>query len=337
MAEAQKKRRDIREDLSAQHPLPQDRPADRGISVQERAHLNQENRAAEQPRTVNRLQERIRLTSQGSTASALLPQLLGISNTETNHEISAGWLTSDYLGPAIWGLLSSRPIHTFTDSPGYFARFEKEMGFRPAGVHLWQTDDVHISTEVGATADRYRVLTHEDLHYAAELGGGLDIRVFGADGRTESLGYIRWFHEGMTELHAQQLTREHGFVPFSIAYPCETAASLYIQRIVGAAAGDAERGREIVRDAYLSGDFRAVSQLVDGALGDGTFAEFIRKPTGAEAFQFIRGRLAERFLGFEGGPDFTSWRDDPLLANVLDASTVSEKLRALMGPARGGK
>ncbi len=342
MAQEHKKKDSIRDDLIRIQPLPDERTG-AGATRDQAARVPEERaqgRTAQE--TGIRLGERAaifsRLDAPGRSRDELDRAVVGLENQRDNQTIASGWLTRDYLGPEVYGRFAGRPVRTLTEPPSYFTRFEAEMGFRPTGVHEWGTDEIRVSSAVRFPSERRELITHEDLHYASELGGGLDIRIAGAGGAVVDKHYIRWFHEGMTELHAQQLARTHGNEPLSISYPYETAASFYIQMIVmDAVGGDPERGREILRDAYLTGDFTAVGRLVDMRLGEGAFGRFLDQRNGAEAYRFIRSALGSRFLGFEGCPQFTSWGEDPMLRNVTEPLTASERFRSLLSSPRRGQ
>jgi hypothetical protein len=328
MAEAVKRKEELKADLARIEPLPERQPVPpppRALEGNPRAN------SPPAPEAINALRSRVE--SAGEDKEGGVPPILGVGNQAANRLIVGSWLTGDFLGPDLHRRLAERPPDTLTESPGYFARFEWEMGFRPTGVHLWRTDDIHVSSAIRRRDDIYELMAHEDLHYASELGGGLDLRVGGPAGRPEPVGYVRWFHEGMTELHAQQLARGHGMEPLLVSYPYETAASFCVQRLVCYETGDEARGREILREAYLSGDFTDVSRLVDMALGQGAFRELIGKPDGAQAFRFIRSRLGSAYIGFGGSPDFIRWMGDPLMAEAIEISALPGSLRSALSKA----
>ncbi|VVC02610.1 Uncharacterised protein [Candidatus Bilamarchaeum dharawalense] len=125
-------------------------------------------------------------------------------------------------------------------------------------------------------ADQYHVLTHEYLHYLSSCsGGGFQFKVIPEGESTPKFYSSRLFHEGLTELHAQEITRAHGVKPSSVAYSPDVVAAAYIQHVVGP---------EILKEAYLTGDFTKVAIAFDKAIGrPGSFNEFMEiytKPVG---------------------------------------------------------
>lgn len=233
-----------------------------------------------------------------------------------------GWLDSGYLGHDLHDAFVTQLPQISTRPPSFFERFRDAIGFRPTGFSPVGSSEIFVSSGITNEADRYNLVAHEQLHQASELGGGMDSISWRQGGSTISLtgeDYPRWLHEGMTELHAQQLVRGHGIEPTFTSYPYQTMTCFFIQGIVGMQAGD--EGRRIVRDAYLTGDFTQVAQLVDQYLGPGSFGQLVRMPDSLLAaswlFTTIRGKMGGRLLSFEGSAAYLGWFDDPVMRQAM--------------------
>ncbi len=208
------------------------------------------------------------------------------------------WLGRDYLGESLHGRIIATPpyvsfvpreiLEAMTDGYGSLWRGQ----YFPDSNHLLLHSYVHDESEL-------RLATiHELLHYASWLGGGsTDYLWAGAGGRPVHRN-VPWLDEGLTELHAQQLLRAHGFVPDSISYAPETIVGFYLQQIAGA---------DILRRAYLSGDFQEVGRIVDSRLGAGSFERLAGSGRGAEALSFLEQRLDSARI------DRSSWETDPVV------------------------
>jgi hypothetical protein len=148
---------------------------------------------------------------------------------------------------------------------------------------------------------------HEVLHYASFLGGGMDVRWRSGRGATSDtpviIGDQRWFIEGLTDLHAQQLARAHERTPTGVSYFYEAAVGFYIQRIVG---------EETLRQAYMTGDYTAVRLSFDRRLGQGAFERLVRSDDGQIAFDFITELFTRSNINFR------QWESDRLLSMCLD-------------------
>jgi hypothetical protein len=210
-----------------------------------------------------------------------------------------------------------------TKPPDFFERFRDALGFRPTGFSPIGSDEIFLSSELIHEADRYNLMAHEQLHQASELGGGLySIRWSQGSGTIELRGeaYPSWLHEGMTELHSQQLVRQHGFEPTFVGYPHQTMTCFFIEGIVVMQVGE-EEGQRIVRDAYLSGDFTMVAQLFDQYLGPGSFERLMRMPDSLTAaswlFDSVRDKMGDRLLSFDGSAAFLRWFDDPIMVRAM--------------------
>lgn len=234
-------------------------------------------------------------------------------------EIALDWLPS-IVGEAIASRLSLTPAtlcaFSETDDMSAGQIFLELQMIGSLGGYLTGTNAIVIPPEVLAysEADALHVVLHEELHYASWLGGGKDIRWMDEGGNPRFQGSSRaWsMHEGVTELTAQEVVRERGFEPTHIGYPAEVITCYYMEQLLG------EGGRDILRSAYLSGDFTQVRRLVDAQLGAGTFDALISKPDAAQALSYLTGRIDE------SGIDHSSWDANPI---ITAARTKLEEAR----------
>ncbi len=272
------------------------------------------------PRDARSIRRMRKMLDQPSPTESGLPAFVALSlSASSNDKLSAttrSWLGRGYLGPLIHGRFTAAPPFLSTESPDYFRR-AGELSSLPGlnGVCHWGTNHLSISSEVRLEADRYLILVHEQLHYASWLGGGDVIRWRGQGDRPVIAGDVRWLHEGLTELHAQQLVRQQGQAPSFFAYPAESAFGFYLQKMAEMGTGDGARGRAVLREAYLTGDFTAVRAIVDGRLGEGTFdvllgmrdlprrsAFYPRIRNGAMALLYLEKKLDDAHI------DHSGWR-----------------------------
>lgn len=145
--------------------------------------------------------------------------------------------------------------------------------------------------------DEIRLLVHELLHYASAIGCGQTIRWRDESGDPHQIKEIKWFHEGLTEFHAQQITRRHGQEPKFISYQGGVLVSSYLEQIAG---------RVALKNAYLRGDFGEVREKVNELLGTGTFETLMSKTTEKDALQFMMNRAAKN------GMDYRQWEQNPI-------------------------
>jgi hypothetical protein len=236
----------------------------------------------------------------------------------------ASQITGDWLPSIVGGDIASRmslapaTLCAFSETDDMSAGqiFLELQMIGSLGGYLTGTNAIVIPPEVLAysEADALHVVLHEQLHYASWLGGGKNIRWRDESGNPCFQGSSRaWsMHEGLTELTAQEIVRERDFEPTHIGYPAEVITCYYMEQLLG------EGGRDILRSAYLSGDFTQVRQLVDAQLGAGTFDALISKPDAAQALSYIVGRIDER------GVDRSGWDANPI---VVAARTKLEEAR----------
>ena len=224
-------------------------------------------------------------------------------------DISANWLPS-IAGPEITSRMSATPpaLCAFSETEDMTPAqlFLELQMIGSLGGYLVGSNAIVIPEDVLAfsEADARHVVLHELLHYASWLGGGKDIRWRDDDGRPCFQGNIpSWsMNEGLTELISQEEVRARGFEPTRIGYPAETITCYYMEQLLG------DGGSDLLRTAYLSGDFTEVRRLVDAALGTGAFDTLISKHDAAQALEFLGGRLDEREM------DRTGWDASPIVA-----------------------
>jgi hypothetical protein len=174
------------------------------------------------------------------------------------------------------------------------------------GAYVPESNAIIIPSEIlsFSEADARHVVLHEELHYASYLGGGSTMRARDEDGNPLFFTNppFSWSkQEGLTELTAQEICRERGFVPNMVGYPAEVITCYYMEQLLG------EGGRDILRSAYLSGDFTEVRSRLDAALGAGTFDELMFRRDGADALHFLLARMDER------GIDHSGWDANPIV------------------------
>ncbi len=236
-----------------------------------------------------------------------------------------GWFGPGAVGQAVASrFLNSPPVIT-GETHQFFRHVSIVNGLagHTVGLQYPGTNHIAIDAEGIFDEDRYPseaerrcILAHEMFHYSAMLGGGYSLRWRGPNGEPVFREVLSWLHEGMTELHAQQMTRDRGHVPPTVSYAAETTVSFYLQQLVGA---------DVLRNAYLTGDLSEVRRLVDRQLGAGTFEGIADAGSGASAFFYLRGRLGERGMSAR----LASWDRNALVraAGVVEEHREAEEAR----------
>jgi hypothetical protein len=211
------------------------------------------------------------------------------SRAQDIHQEVRGWMRPEYLG--------RRTHERFTEHPPVLAM---ERGMKTAGLYMPFTNGTVLDpVDMSSTDQMYVTIVHEQLHYASHLNGGGQIRWRDDEGGPAfaSFDSNRWLHEGLTELHAQQLARARGH-EHPPSYPAETTIGFYLQRIVG---------EDTLREAYFSGDFTEVRREVNERLGEGTFEAMLSSDNGQDALVFLVSRLEA------AGIDTSEWDRDPIV------------------------
>lgn len=131
-----------------------------------------------------------------------------------------------------------------------------------------------------------RTLVHELVHYVGFLGTGGQM-AFNSGGKAQRSEIPEWLSEGMTQSFAELMLPSRHAPTYSYSY--EVLASVLLEKIVGL-------GR--MKDAFRTGDFRAVQRAVDGALGEGTFAGLLAQGDGGSAYAYLYGAA----FGMRAGP-----------------------------------
>jgi hypothetical protein len=126
------------------------------------------------------------LLSSAPELSLPLPQLIGkirdsmeipVSKDDARLETAVrGCLTDGYLGPVVSGRFKELPPFMTIESREFFelhGAANKESGdssglFMPNSNHVMLNESIRVRSE----ADRMCIIAHEELHYAAYLGGG---------------------------------------------------------------------------------------------------------------------------------------------------------------------
>jgi hypothetical protein len=226
-----------------------------------------------------------------------------------NNEISGRWLDKSYLGSELGRRFAQTPPVVTLENSEFFSTLSPTLA---VGIYLSESNHITIDgryDDQTKNEDMHRIVTHEQLHYAAWLGGGQNIRWHDEVGDPVIVGYISWLHEGATELFAQELTREHGLTPNGVAYPYETTSALMMENLVG---------KDILKKAYLSGDFSDVRKIMDQKLGVMSFIHMANLENGAEAVAFLRAKLEIAKI------DYSRWAKNPIAvsAGVIKPSDI---------------
>ena len=203
-------------------------------------------------------------------------------NEGISREITGSWLGPSFLDDQIVSARFSRtpPILT-TESASFFQVHEAFYGYPVYGFFFPGTNHIVASSQFQKEADRRVLIAHEQLHYASWLGGGFSMFAMSPSGETV-FGYVSWLHEGLTELHAEELTRDRGFRPGYVAYPYETTVAAYMRRLMS---------DETMKRAYLTGDFTQPMHALDQLLGEGSFRGLLAAERGADALGILVGKL----------------------------------------------
>jgi hypothetical protein len=219
--------------------------------------------------------------------------------------VSSEWMTRDFLGDAVFARFTSTPPVAAAETIGWL---NGNSGLPGSGVTGMQEPGTNmiVVAPMANEADYYRIIAHEQLHYASYLGGGA---FRWRDDNGEAVYRAnRWnATEGLTELFAQRLTRDNGYVPTVVAYTFETAASFALEQVVGS---------DVLRRAYMGGDFNEVRRLADERLGAGAFDGFMACTSGAEAFSYIMEKASA------AGINYRAWESDPIMGRIYSQVSI---------------
>ncbi|MFH0884292.1 MAG: hypothetical protein V1861_01120 [Candidatus Micrarchaeota archaeon] len=201
------------------------------------------------------------------------------------------------------GFLGEELYSRFTQTPPVATAGASNIG--EDGIYFGSTNSINFtnsSIRWLSEANSECLVLHEMLHYAAYLGGGMDIRW--RDGETPVFSKPGWkLHEGGTEYFAQLLTRQDGISPTMVSYPPETLVWVYMGAVLG-------EDSTYLRMAYLSGDFTEVRSRIDARLGAGTFDSLLSTDSASAALSFLQEKMAA------AGIDYHKWDADPIVSAV---------------------
>jgi hypothetical protein len=225
--------------------------------------------------------------------------------------VSDTWFTGDFLGETVYRRYSGTPpIVTGEDDSWLRAMALATGGYHP-GTYYPGTNHIIVGAYEAnrEEGDVLKLLAHEQLHYAAYLGGGQTVRWRDDSGAAILQPRVGgWnIHEGTTELLANELARANGYSPSGVAYTYETSVCFALEQVVG---------QEPLRRAYFSGDFTEVRRLMDERLGAGTFDALMACSSAPDAFSLIMGKVGA------AGVDYHSWESNPIMAQCYSQIAV---------------
>lgn len=238
-----------------------------------------------------------------------------VSRLVSEAELVSGWLVDSYLGDVISDRFKKTPPVITFEPISFFDAQEKAYGYLAVGFYFPDTNHIALDRNLDATqnsiADTSNLIAHEYLHYAAYLGGGTEIRFTDSEGNYHSGENMNLSHEGLTELHAQNLVHSHGMSPSHVSYAPEVLSISLLQHIVG---------KEVLKEAYLTGNFTKIAELVDEKLGNGTFTEFmyIFSSSPLDALVFLQN------YGASAKIDLSAWAENPIVRQAKKDLGVTE-------------
>ena len=225
--------------------------------------------------------------------------------------VSGTWFTSEFLGETVYRRYSDAPpVITGEDDSWLMTMARTTGGFHP-GTYYPGTNHIIVGAYQAEReeGDVLKLFAHEQLHYAAYLGGGQTVRWRDDSGRAIIQPRVgSWnIHEGTTELFANELARANGYSPNGVAYTFETSVCFALEQVVGS---------EPLRQAYFSGDFTEVRRLADERLGAGTFDALMACSSAPDAFSLIMGKVGA------AGIDYHAWESNPIMAQCYSQIAV---------------
>ncbi|MDO8553177.1 MAG: hypothetical protein Q7S22_00070 [Candidatus Micrarchaeota archaeon] len=163
--------------------------------------------------------------------------------------------------------------------------------------------------------EKFHRILHENLHYAAYLGGGYDYRWRNEQNEPAIRNNVIWFHEGLTELTTQDIARKNNIVPDKINYVTATITAYYIQQL---------GGKENTLKAYLTGDLTEVRSTINQKLGAGTLEQLLDLQP-REALKILREKVDT------AGIDRSKWDQSDLVQNAIVSNERLSKEREKSG------
>ena len=180
------------------------------------------------------------------------------------------------------------------------------------GYYMPNSNLILVSTAASATPQRLaEVTSHELTHYAAWRGHGFE-NIWNSAGKFYKPA---WLEEGMANAISSGIAGGNE----RMAYPYETMAVVMLERI----AGDAQ----IVRRAYVSGDFRALQQVIDQKLGAGTFERLVQFQDGAEASLYLMDAANKQPPPMDTNAYFADPRVVRAMASLMPPPGTREAMR----------
>lgn len=186
-----------------------------------------------------------------------------------------GWFNANYLGYEASRLFARFPPWISEVSEQFFKLYDTENTV--FGLYFPGSNHVIINSMPRTEADRIKTIIHELFHYISRLGGGGFIFTLESEKQSPKR-YIKWLDEGLTEMHAQELARANGVNFKNESYPLEVLFVKELRKLVGA---------EVLKKAYLTGDFTGVKSLLDHELGLGTFDKLLSSSSALEAIRIL--------------------------------------------------
>ena len=182
---------------------------------------------------------------------------------------------------------------------------EKKVNVDGMRVTLAESGRYYVNSNLivvsGKTED---VILHELMHYVGWLGRGSQIDYVSQD-PSASKEINGWLEEGMATLFACRMAKA-GCEKTLEAYEFESQLCICIEVLAG---------REVLEEAYLSGDFRKVQKSVDEKLGKGTFERMLSFKDDLDSAYFL---LRKNRLAGSPGPLFESKQTDRMTIEALE-------------------
>jgi hypothetical protein len=206
------------------------------------------------------------------------------------------WFNRKFIGLPIKNLLDTVPplmLMHFKELDDVMpfvgiSKFVNKLEEDDAGGYIRHTNKIILAPGEKENDGR-KVICHELLHYSGELGNGGAMFWFDERGRGIEREFVGWLDEGLTELFAQQKTREKGYRPTYVAYMAEVMAAIFIQRLVG---------ERMLRIAYLSGDYSEVKRKLEKKIGFEKFDETIANKEAEHALSQLAKEVFQHNLSY---------------------------------------
>jgi hypothetical protein len=225
-----------------------------------------------------------------------------LAQVERAHLRAVNLLGGQDLGNLWESFLATPPVLTFLQTNGSEGQFHEDTNI--ISIYSRYVRGYEHHQDLMTESDLTRLLVHEFTHYLVSLGSDFNIHWSTADNETENLGFIEWFDEGVTELCAQQIVRDDGIPPTYVAYDYEVTVAFYIQRLLDNT-NDGGTGRQMLREAHLSGDFTEVRRQINArfsVLGPeytNLFDQVLRSDDPLAAYELLCGAMREAGIDYQ--------------------------------------